>query len=241
MDRLFVDRAGGDRKGGKLFDRQTDLSRQNQAKPSQICELREEEKAVHNKICHETNKKRLHIHCRVKNAQMAKCTPTSAQKKSKPKREVQVVACPSAFPISTKSVGKKRPREQEERNSARKQTSKKDNNLLDWHDTAKEIRAYGASAFVGKQKRDYEDEAYFKLTGRNKKREKVPLTILRGIKKAAAKREAKAREEAREAGTVVPRAQKETKKRSSAYENYGPAPNIGFMKNGVFKVQKKKK
>ena len=114
--------------------------------------------------------------------------------------------------------------------------------LLDWHDTAKEIRAYGATAFVGKQKRDYADEQYFNLTGRHKLKAQVPLPILRGIKKAAAKREARTRKEAKEAGIIVPRAQKETTKNSSStIRMYGPAPNIGFMKNGIFNYKDKKK
>jgi hypothetical protein len=160
---------------------------------------------------------------------------------------VEVVACPAAFPISDKIFARKRPREEEERNGVEKQgwdrgtSRKKKSTLLDWHDTAKEIRAYGAKAFVGKQKRDYEDEQYLNLTGRHKQKAKVPLPILRGIKKAAAKREVKAREEAKQAGIIVPRAQKETKKSSSTIRSYGPAPNIGFMKNGIFKFKDKKK
>ena len=94
---------------------------------------------------------------------------------------------------------------------------------------------------MGKQKKDFEDEQYFALTGRHKKKQKVPLPILRGLKKAAAKREAKAREEARQAGIILPKAKQETKKGDSTYRNYGPAPSIGFVKNGVFKVQGKGK
>jgi len=162
-------------------------------------------------------------------------------KKLKRRREVEVVACPSAFPISEKSRGRKRSPYQERKQKNSIGSSKNSNPLLDWHETTKEIRAYGATAFEGQQKRDYEDEKYFRLTGRHKKKPKVPLPILRGIKKAAAKREKKAREEAREAGIVVAKPQKEVKKSSSTYRTYGPAPNIGFMKNGVFRVQKDKR
>lgn len=165
-------------------------------------------------------------------------------------REVQVVKCPSAFPISSKQAeGKKRPRESV--NSAglgptlakksNNKKSKKDPSLLDWHDTVKEIRAYGASAFQGKQKRDFQDEEYFKLTGRHKKKPHTPLPIVRGIKKAAAKREAKARQEAREAGIILPKAKTETKKSDSTNQNYGPAPSIGFMKQGIYRVKNQKK
>ncbi len=162
--------------------------------------------------------------------------------------EVQVIKCPSAFPISTKvTEAKKRPRDLQSdgklvpEKPVPYKKKKKDNSLLDWHDTVKEIRAYGATAFEGKQKRDYQDEQYFKLTGRHKKKPQTPLPILRGIKKAAAKREAKAREEARQAGIVLPKAKRETKKTDSTYENFGPAPNIGFMKQGIYRVKDKKK
>lgn len=149
---------------------------------------------------------------------------------------------PGAFPISTTARAKKRNRENTAESTATTANpSGSSSKLLDWHDTAKEIRAYGATAFVGKQKRNYEDEEYYKLTGRHKKKPQTPLPILRGIKKAAAKREAKEREEARQAGIIVPKAKKETEKSSSTYRSYGPAPNIGFMKGGVFRVQKKRR
>ena len=116
---------------------------------------------------------------------------------------------------------------------------------MDWHDTAKEIRNYGATAFVGKQKRDYEDEQYYQLTGRHKKKHQVPLPIVRGIKKAAAKRDARAREEAKAAGIVLPTSQTKNKRQEentydSTYRTYGPAPSVGFMKNGILRVDNKK-
>lgn len=167
-----------------------------------------------------------------------------AMKVSKPKREVQVVKSPMGFPISKKASSRKRSLRDSKEVDAPTTDSRRDarkKKLLDWHDTAKEIRNYGATAFVGKQKRDFEDEQYFALTGRHKKKPKTPLPILRGLKKAATKREAKAREEARQAGIILPKAKQDTKKYDSTYRIYGPAPSIGFMKNGVFKVQTKKK
>ena len=173
----------------------------------------------------------------------------ASSKKTKPKREVQVVSCPTAFPISTKK-SRKRPRDQRNNTipenkdlSLHHATSKSSSSkrLLDWNETAKEVRAYGATAFIGKEKRDYEDEKYFALTGRHKKKQHVPLPIVRGIKKAAAKRDAKMRREAKEAGIIMPKVRKEKKKDSSTYNNYGPAPSIGFMKNGIFQVSKKKR
>lgn len=196
---------------------------------------------------------------------------------SKPKREVQVIACPSAFPISSRksTIGSKsgssssssiiiknslppksssndRRRVQRQSSSTRSKnnaatasastTASAAGNLLDWHETVKDVQAYGATAFVGKDKRDYEDEEYFRLTGRHKKKQKVPLPIVRGIRKAAAKREAKAREEARKSGVVIPKAKNETKSKKfdSTSRIHGPAPSIGFMKQGVYRVSKNK-
>ena len=168
--------------------------------------------------------------------------PKKAVKRQKPKRQIEVVKAPGAFPISKTASSRKRSREKNtERDEQPQANSGKSSKLLDWDETAKEIRAYGATAFVGKQKRNYQDEEYLKLTGRQKKKPQTPLPILRGIKKAAAKREAKEREEARQAGIVLPKAKKEDEKKDSTYRSYGPAPNIGFMKGGVFRVQKKGK
>lgn len=168
-------------------------------------------------------------------------------KKAPPKRKaVQVVKCPSAFPISTNVARQKRHRSadgnEREPNHAKNAPAA---NLLDWHETAKEIRAYGATAFVGQQKRDYKDEQYYKLTGRHQKKQQVPLPIVRGINKARAKREAKAKEEARQAGVVLPKsADKSTQNRKAydrTYEKFGPAPSIGFTKNGIFRVNNNSK
>merc|ERR1712195_161483 len=120
----------------------------------------------------------------------------SYSKSSKPKREVQVVTCPSPFPISTKPK-KKRPRDDDnDKDYGSRKSKKDDTKLLDWHDTAKEIRAYGAQAFIGRQKKDYQDEQYYKLTGRHMKKPKCPLPLVRGLRRAAAKRDAKAKDEA---------------------------------------------
>ena len=170
--------------------------------------------------------------------------PKQEEAPKKAKREVKVVKCPSAFPISTKA--KKRPRGDDNNNnnsneanrSGKKASASK---LLDLHDTAKEIRAYGAQAFIGKQKRDYEDEKYYQLTGRHKKKNSCPLPLVRGLRRAAAKREKKALEEARKSGLVIPKQKEENSKKSMTdadYRKFGPAPNIGFMKSGVYRVSK---
>ena len=196
---------------------------------------------------------------------MAKSSKQNTKEKKqqqpvKKKREVQVVSCPSAFPISDRSsssassaatANRKRPRQQspngKSSSSSSDRGSKNDRSsskFLDWHDTAKEIRNYGATAFVGKAKRNYEDEQYYQLTGRHKKKQKMPLPMVRGLKKAAAKREQRQREEAKAAGIVLPAQSKKQGKdsaRDSAYRSYGPAPSVGFMKNGVLRVNDKKK
>ncbi|VEU44904.1 unnamed protein product [Pseudo-nitzschia multistriata] len=157
-------------------------------------------------------------------------------KPKKQKREVKVVKCPSAFPISTKP--KKRPRDEYKNRDEARGNSKKEK-LIDLHDAAKEIRAYGATAFVGKQKRDYEDEKYYKLTGRHKKKNSCPLPLVRGLKRAAARRDAKAREEARQAGLIIPKKKDDSSRKSmtdTEFQKFGPAPNIGFMKSGVYRV-----
>lgn len=178
---------------------------------------------------------------------------------SKKRREVQVVSCPSPFPISDKKKpgrdnninnnSRKRPLNGDKSTSASSQNSKQGSSsdrstkLLDWHETAKEIRAYGATAFERKQKRDYEDEQYFKLTGRHKKKHQVPLPIVRGIRKAAEKRDAKLRQEAQQAGIVLPKKSATVKKAGKSFQKYqqdGPAPSIGFTKNGVYRVSKDK-
>ena len=165
-----------------------------------------------------------------------KNNPKQDEKPKKAKREVQVVKCPGAFPISTKI--RKRPRDDDDGRQSKEARGKKEK-LFDLHDTAKEIRAYGATAFIGKQKRDYEDEKYYKLTGRDRKKNSCPLPLVRGLRRAAAKRDTKAKEEARKAGIVIPKEREDSSRKSMSdadYRKFGPAPNIGFMKSGVFKV-----
>lgn len=133
--------------------------------------------------------------------------PDKEPKDRKRPREVQVVKAPSGFPISLHK--KKRgalPSDGKKRGIESNTRSKKQERLLDWSETAKEIHAFGAKAFVGKQKRNYEEEQYKLLTGREKKKhQRVPLPIVRGIKKKAAQREARQIQEAKEAGIVMPK------------------------------------
>jgi len=170
-------------------------------------------------------------------------TKTRESKKRK-RREVQVVSCPSGFPISTKQRTK--PVEGpvgadgDRRGDGRFSAAKNNNKLLDWDDTAKEIRSFGATSFVGKQKREFKDEEYEKLTGRKLKKHHVPLPIRQGIKKKADQRLARQIQEAKESGTVLPKdmTKKKKKDKDQTARIHGPAPSVGFMSKGMLKVRK---
>jgi hypothetical protein len=153
----------------------------------------------------------------------------------KRKREVQVVTAASAFPISTKP-----PRQPIVRPERPSKSQKRDKSFLDWHETAKEVRNFGATAFVGQQKRNFESEQYKQLTGRDKKQQRIPLPIVRGIKKKAAQREARQLQEAKEAGIILPVAAKKEKEKDKSSLQHGPAPSIGFVSGkGILKLKKK--
>ena len=165
--------------------------------------------------------------------------------KKRKRTEVETVVASTGFPISSPQ----RPRDKKTHSEPSSVTAvataqsekktKKSSKLLDWHETAKEIRHLGASAFVKKQKRNYEDEEYKRLTGRERKKQKVPFPIAQAINKAARKREAKAREEARAAGMVIPKQEKTKRKDKDPSRAHGPAPSIGFVKKGVLQLKKK--
>jgi hypothetical protein len=203
---------------------------------------------------------------RQQNNGRAASSATSSQERPK----VQLVSCPSAFPISVRKSQadhRKRPHGDRGVNNSNSNSNNHNNNhnsnktstsasssnpsttkLLDWHETAKEVRAYGATAFARKKKRKFEDEQYFQLTGRHRKKPKVPLPIVRGIRKAAEKREAKLRLEAQQAGIVLPKkslpisanSKKQNGKSFQKYQQDGPVPSIGFTKNGIYRVSKDK-
>lgn len=157
--------------------------------------------------------------------------------------EVQVVACGTSFPISTKTTARAKAAAAKEKKAADDAywlEKKRKKGLLDWNDTAKEVKSLGATAFVGKQKRNYQAENYKFLTGGDKKKQSVPLPIVRGIKKKAAQRLARELKEAKEAGMVLPKSNKKRHKdKDSSSRIHGPAPTIGFMKKGVFSVKGK--
>mmetsp|Transcript_37777 Transcript_37777/g.43152 ORF Transcript_37777/g.43152 Transcript_37777/m.43152 type:complete len:178 (-) Transcript_37777:135-668(-) len=168
----------------------------------------------------------------------SKAPPTSAGKASKKsiaRREVLVVQCPTDFPShSEKSADNTRLEDSYTKRRSRKRKEKH----LDWSQTAREIHSYGATAFKGKQKRDYENEQYKMLTGREKKQQKVPVKIVRGIKKKRVQREKREAELAREAGLVVPESSmKKSRERQHTRNVHGPEPSIGRLRKGVLKVR----
>jgi Domain of unknown function (DUF4602) len=171
-----------------------------------------------------------------------KSVPAGSKRRRDRVVEVQVVQCPSAFPISTR----KRPPPPAGASaivaSAPAQAKQAaEPNFLDWRETAKEVRAFGATAFEGKQKRNFKDEQYKLLTGRSPKKHQVPLPIVRGIRKKAAEREKRKMEEARQAGIIIPKQQTKKKKVDRTSQVYGPAPSIGAVHQGVLKLKGKPK
>lgn len=163
--------------------------------------------------------------------------------KKRPRREIQVVTCQPAFPISTKPKAARPPRkEHHKQTNARPDAAAK---LLDWNDTVREVHSLGSTGFTGKQKGRHNDEQYKLLTGRAKKKHQIPLPILRGMKKKAAQREARQQQEAKDAGIVLPAtassSSKKKKKQDSTSRVHGPSPSIGFMSKGVFRVGKEKR
>ena len=105
-----------------------------------------------------------------------------------------------------------------------------------------------------KKFRMHQNEQYELLTGRKKKQHAVPLPIVRGIKKKAIAREERIRKEAKDAGIVLPMnslttttkpssKQKEQMKKQQNFkmnQQHGPAPSIGFMKQGMYQVRHNK-
>jgi Domain of unknown function (DUF4602) len=176
--------------------------------------------------------------------------PAAVSKLKRRRPQVQVVTCAAAFPISNKPKRKeeaKWPPSNDAKSNERRDGSDK---LLDWHDTVKQVRHLGLTGMVGVQKRNHLDEQYKQLTGRDKKKHQVPLPIVRGIKKKAAARQARLRQEAKEAGIVLPTAKTATlpgttsshdRKKDSTNRIHGPAPSIGFMKKGVFRLPSNQK
>lgn len=165
----------------------------------------------------------------------AKSAAKGTKLAAKKKRQVQVVTCPSDFPTSSDRRDNN-VRSRYHRND-RKQHHQ-DDELLDWNDTSRQIRTFASSAFAGKTKRQYKEEEYERLTGRKLKQQHVPQHITRGIKKKARQRHEKQVQEARLNGIVLPTTLKKGDEKSrSNNKNDGPAPSIGYMKQGVYSVK----
>jgi hypothetical protein len=174
-----------------------------------------------------------------------KAAPASGGKSSgkRQRREVKVVQCPSDFPTLSNAAFPSKKHDAPDPESKRlyelRQKRRREGKYLDWNDTSREIHKFGATAFEGKQKRDFQDEEYERLTGRKKKHQHVPLPIVRGIKKKRAEREQRRLDEAKAAGLVIPTAEKKKKKRDRTSEIHGPAPSIGFLSRGMLKLKQK--
>lgn len=194
------------------------------------------------------------------------CSSTKAVKKRKrPKREVLVVECPTDVfedtkPSSTSATavvansrhGKKNAtgpassvsdtRTGETKNS----TSRQDDAVLDWHTAAKEVRALGTTGLGRRDQRKYQEKEYERLTGRQQKGQKMPLPLVRKLRASRQQKEDYRIAAAKEAGVVLAKTSntnddnKRQYKRGHSKRNhlYGPAPSIGFMKDGVYRVSK---
>lgn len=180
-----------------------------------------------------------------KDGEATKSESSSKIHKKRRRREVQVVKCSGDFPISSKPprTGKRAPTEGIQQPGSSYEGDVQTQNL-DWNDTAHEIRSLGATAFVGQQKRKFQDEQYEKLTGRKQKKQHVPFPIQMGIRKKAAQRLERQMAEAKASGMVLPKSmtsKSNNKKREDSSRTsriHGPAPSVGFMNKGVLKVKK---
>jgi len=173
--------------------------------------------------------------------------PSDTGTRKRRKKAVEVVVAPSSFPAPS-SVDLDKPSSNTRSGSVSNNTNittetKRKGIDIDFNETAREIHQLGSTQFIGKQKRQYEHEQYRALTGRDRKKQKVPVKIVRGLKKAAAKREERQKQELKESGVVTAKntentssGKKYNKQNRKDIDNHGPAPNIGFTKRGVYHV-----
>mmetsp|Transcript_23377 Transcript_23377/g.67371 ORF Transcript_23377/g.67371 Transcript_23377/m.67371 type:complete len:211 (-) Transcript_23377:178-810(-) len=190
---------------------------------------------------------------------------TSGGSKKRQRKEVQVVMCPSAFPdfrsidgstrqsTSSSSGGAAAARRggRDGKSSASAYSTAGGTNEIDMDEAIREVHALGSTGFGRKQARKHKEAQYKALTGRDLKRQRVPLPIVRGIKKKRAEREARAEAEQKEAGVITSTNGKnnrdrqkaksysqERRKSDSMRTAYGPSPDVGFMKGGVLRVKR---
>ena len=139
---------------------------------------------------------------------------------------------------------------------------------LDVQETIREVHKFGATGFQGSQKKSHEKAEYEWLTGRTQKRQKIPTNIIVGMRKKAMKREERQKKELQESGVVShhssskkskkkrrddePKAgpgvvqgvfgsnnrKKRGNRRSMDAGSFGPAPDVGFMKQGILRVKR---
>ena len=175
--------------------------------------------------------------------QMAYPVSASNANAKRSRQDILVVQCPPDFPALPRATSQSPSDPGRNEETGFKFSRKpRQGQILDWSQTAREIHSFGATGFEGKRKREYEDEQYERLTGRRKKHHKVPLPIIRGIKKKREQREQRRNEEAREAGLILPAATRtKQRKRDRTSEIHGPAPSIGFLQKGVLRVKDKPK
>lgn len=158
------------------------------------------------------------------------------------RKAVEVVVAPSSFPggDDARSQQQHRPSFASKSNINSGTENKRKGIDIDFNETAREIYNLGSTQFVGSQLRQYKDEQYKTLTGRDKKKQKVPVKIVREIKKAAIKREKRLAKELKESGVVTATTSRSRKKQNVGtrkdINNHGPAPSIGFTKKGVYRV-----
>ena len=187
----------------------------------------------------------------------------SGGSKKRQRKEVQVVMCPSAFPdfrsidgstrrsANSSSSGGAAAVRRGGRDGKSSASAAAGGNVIDMDEAIREVHALGSTGFAGKQARKHKEAQYKALTGRDMKRQKVPLPIVRGIKKKRAEREARAEAEEREAGVITSTNSKKDRdrKKAKAYSQerrksdsmrtaYGPSPDVGFMKGGVLRVKR---
>lgn len=183
--------------------------------------------------------------------------------KKRQRKEVQVVMCPSAFPDFRSIDGStRRSSNSNSSSAAASRGGRRDGksvssphvtaggNEIDMDEAIREVHALGSTGFARKQARKHKEAQYKALTGQDMKRQKVPLPIVRGIKRKRAEREARAEAEQKEAGVVTSTNSKKNRDRqkAKAYSQerrksdsmrmaYGPSPDVGFMKGGVLRVK----
>lgn len=187
----------------------------------------------------------------------------SGGSKKRQRKDVQVVMCPSAFPdfrsidgstrrsANSSSSGGAAAVRRGGRDGKSSASAAAGGNVIDMDEAIREVHALGSTGFAGKQARKHKEAQYKALTGRDMKRQKVPLPIVRGIKKKRAEREARAEAEQREAGVITSTNSKKDRdrKKAKAYSQerrksdsmrtaYGPSPDVGFMKGGVLRVKR---